>query len=584
MSFSLDQILPSLQALGVTGYWLIGLAALLEASLLTGGIIPGTLIVDAGGILVQRGILDFFDLVWFVAIGSALGSGLSFWFGQLIVSRKASQRRIGNSAALARATRLFERRGGMALVIGRFLGPLAGLVPLAAGMAGMDRRRFLIWNIAGSVPYALAHVGFGYFLGNVMGRLGGSLTRVAIAAGIALLMLALIWGILYSALRLLPLAWDFLAAALQALGETPAIARRIEAHPQTAHWLAARLARGAFTGLPLTVLVVIFAYLGVVWLEFLFDFHTGNPLQQLDLRLAELFHHIQAPVPIRIAAFVTAAGGWQVVVPLVTAALIWLTLQGQRALAAGLAVAAIGNTLSVTLLKLAFGRPRPPLGVFVETSGSFPSGHAAASVAVYGMLGYALWRVGRLRAETALLLAGLVGFAIGFSRLYLVEHYLSDVLSGWLVGALWVSLALMATFALWYLTEGTLSIHEVFTARREAFYWLAVLFTFALGTAVGDLISKSVGVGFAGTGVLFGLIIASLALGYFALGLDGMWAFWLCYIFTRPLGASFGDFLAQPAEFGGLGLGTTITSLIFLAIIGGTVLVMSRKTGAERLR
>ena len=140
------------------------------------------------------------------------------------------------------------------------------------------------------------------------------------------------------------------------------------------------------------------------------------------------------------------------------------------------------------------------------------------------------------------------------------------------------SLALAATFAIWYAVERTLSIHEVFTFRREAFYWLAILFTFALGTAVGDLISETFGVGFAGTGVLFGLIIASLALGYFALGLDGMWAFWLCYIFTRPLGASFGDFLAQPAEYGGLGLGTVITSFAFLAIIAGTVLVMTRRT------
>ncbi|WP_158971116.1 COG4705 family protein [Chachezhania sediminis] len=142
------------------------------------------------------------------------------------------------------------------------------------------------------------------------------------------------------------------------------------------------------------------------------------------------------------------------------------------------------------------------------------------------------------------------------------------------------TVALGATFASWFASERTLSIHEVFTARREAFYWLAILFTFALGTGVGDLISESFGVGFAGTGVLFGLIIASLALGYFALGLDGLWAFWLCYIFTRPLGASVGDFLAQPTEYGGLGLGTVITSLGFLAVIALTVAVMSARRSA----
>ncbi len=137
------------------------------------------------------------------------------------------------------------------------------------------------------------------------------------------------------------------------------------------------------------------------------------------------------------------------------------------------------------------------------------------------------------------------------------------------------TLALGLTFAIWWLVERTLSIHAVFTLRREVFYWLAILFTFALGTAVGDLISEAFGVGFAGTGVLFGLIIASLAFGYFVLGLDGIWAFWLCYIFTRPLGASFGDLLAQPADYGGFGLGTIVTSLAFLAVIAVTVVTMT---------
>ncbi|WP_413207729.1 hypothetical protein [Rhodospirillum sp. A1_3_36] len=137
------------------------------------------------------------------------------------------------------------------------------------------------------------------------------------------------------------------------------------------------------------------------------------------------------------------------------------------------------------------------------------------------------------------------------------------------------TLALGATFTAWYVSERTLSIHEVFTGRREVFYWLAILFTFALGTAVGDLISEDFGIGFGGTGILFGLIIASLALGYFVLGLDELWAFWLCYIFTRPLGASFGDLLAQPHDYGGLGLGTVTTSAGFLAVIAGTVALMS---------
>jgi uncharacterized membrane-anchored protein len=146
------------------------------------------------------------------------------------------------------------------------------------------------------------------------------------------------------------------------------------------------------------------------------------------------------------------------------------------------------------------------------------------------------------------------------------------------------SLALAATFALWYSSEKTLSIHSIFSNRREAFYWLAILFTFALGTAAGDLVAEKFGIGYFGTGILFGMIIASYAIGYFFLGLDAILGFWLAYIFTRPLGASFGDLLSQPHEYGGMGLGTIITSAIFLTAIALIVLYMSvTHEGEERV-
>ncbi len=145
------------------------------------------------------------------------------------------------------------------------------------------------------------------------------------------------------------------------------------------------------------------------------------------------------------------------------------------------------------------------------------------------------------------------------------------------------TLALAATFAIWYASEKTLSIHSIFSNRREAFYWLAILFTFALGTAAGDLVAEKFGIGYLGTGILFGMIIASYAMGYFFLGLDAILGFWLAYIFTRPLGASFGDLLSQPLEYGGMGLGTIITSVIFLTAIAAIVLYMSvTHKGEER--
>ena len=158
----------------------------------------------------------------------------------------------------------------------------------------------------------------------------------------------------------------------------------------------------------------------------------------------------------------------------------------------------------------------------------------------------------------------------------LVTDNLVDTFGVALITTFWVfSAALAGTFALWFARERTLSIHAVFTARRETFYWFAILFTFALGTAAGDLVAEKFGMGYMATGLLFGLIIASLSFGYFALRLDGLWAFWLCYIFTRPLGASFGDLLSQPADYGGMGFGTIPTSLGFLTVIALTVAVLT---------
>lgn len=135
--------------------------------------------------------------------------------------------------------------------------------------------------------------------------------------------------------------------------------------------------------------------------------------------------------------------------------------------------------------------------------------------------------------------------------------------------------ALLAlTFLGWYISEKTLSIHSIFTRRREAFYWTAILFTFALGTATGDLVSEGLGVGYLNTGILVAAIIAFTAIAW-RFRLNSILSFWIIYILTRPLGASIGDLLSQSPKYGGLGLGPTVTSFIFLGGILGIVTYLS---------
>lgn len=192
---------------------------------------------------------------------------------------------------------------------------------------------------------------------------------------------------------------------------------------------------------------------------------------------------------------------------------------------------------------------------------------------------------------SALLIAALIGqFRL---RRYVPAVYWTNVVLISVVGTLitdnltdhfgvplWISTVVFAvllalTFLGWYRSEGTLSIHSIFTPRREAWYWLTVLFTFALGTAAGDLFAERLALGYWPTALIVAALIGLTALIHRVVGLGGIAAFWIIYILTRPLGASIGDFLSQDRDVGGLGLGTTVTSLIFLAAILAVIVYLT---------
>ncbi|MEV8638728.1 hypothetical protein AB0395_44430 [Streptosporangium sp. NPDC051023] len=134
---------------------------------------------------------------------------------------------------------------------------------------------------------------------------------------------------------------------------------------------------------------------------------------------------------------------------------------------------------------------------------------------------------------------------------------------------------LAVTFAAWYALEKTLSIHTISTLRREAFYWLAILFTFALGTSAGDLVAERFDLGYGVSAALSGALIAVVAAARFLLRLGAVLAFWTAYVLTRPFGASIGDYLSQSPDDGGVGLGTVATSGLFLVTILCLVVYLS---------
>ena len=146
------------------------------------------------------------------------------------------------------------------------------------------------------------------------------------------------------------------------------------------------------------------------------------------------------------------------------------------------------------------------------------------------------------------------------------------------------SAGLVVTFAGWYVSEKTLSIHSIHTTRRELFYWAAIFFTFALGTAAGDMAAEGLQLGYGISVLVFVGMIAATTFAHYVLKLNAIVAFWIAYVLTRPLGASTGDLLAQPAANGGLGLGNVMTSSLFLMTILALVSYMTVYHGKAAIK
>ncbi len=154
----------------------------------------------------------------------------------------------------------------------------------------------------------------------------------------------------------------------------------------------------------------------------------------------------------------------------------------------------------------------------------------------------------------------------------------------YLASTAFFALALVVVFILWYRSEHTLSIHSIDTPRRELFYWATVMATFALGTAAGDMTAATLGLGYLASGVLFVVLFAAPGVAYWLLGLNEIAAFWLAYIVTRPLGASFADWFGKTA-LGGLGFGDGKVSIVLTVLIVGfvTYLMVAQRNARSAL-
>ena len=409
--------------------------------------LPGETALVTAAALAALGRLDIYGVVASAAAGAIAGDNAGYWIGRR--GGIAFVRRYGrfvrlDEAKIDRVRTFFDRHGAKTVFIGRFIALLRSWAAALAGVACMPYGAFTLYNALGGLVWAALFGTLGY----VFGRNLPKLERYVGQASLALVLLAaLVVGVVLAA------RWfranreevvERTSRLWREVASTRALARLRRRFPRAWEFFAARLARGEYLGLHLTVGLVV--SLLALWLfgGITEDVLSHDPLTRFDLTLATRLHLHATATGYGIFNAVSLTGSPVAMASLALLVAGVLAVRRQWIFLAGWIAAFVGTGVLDWALKLAIARPRPSFGAaFLHgDSFSFPSGHAMGSLVGLGMLAYlllALWAPSRRVRITIVVVAALWSVAIGFSRLYLGVHYFSDVIGGYAAGIVWLS-------------------------------------------------------------------------------------------------------------------------------------------------
>jgi undecaprenyl-diphosphatase len=413
-------------------------AALLESLAVIGTILPGSTIVFAGGMLIGLKALD----PWLVSIaavaGAILGDGVSYWLGHRYHGAIRSMWPLrDHPALLARGEAYFAANGGRSVFLGRFFGPLRAIVPVVAGMANMPAAHFYAMNALSALVWAGAHLLPGALFGASLQLAGAVSSRLLVLIA---LVVAGLWLIAYVIRLVIRLGWPYIRV----------LQDRIVRYAHARSGWVARLvlplvdpARRESVSLLVAATVLIggaWLFLGVVE-----DVVTSDTLVVTDRSIYDWLQATRTGWVDDVMVTITALGSAFVTIAVIVAVALWLAM-GRRWRTLAYWIAAVGFAeLLVWVLKLGFERARPETRYAAVDPYSFPSGHAALSIVVYGFLAFLLahGKPGWQKIAVALPAAG-IALLIAFSRLYLGAHWFSDVAASAGLGLAWIGLLCIA--------------------------------------------------------------------------------------------------------------------------------------------
>jgi undecaprenyl-diphosphatase len=403
--------------------------------------LPGETVLVTAGALAALGHLSIWWVIAIAAAGGIVGDAAGYWIGRL--GGLALLKRYGryvhfDEHKLEKVRAFFNKHGSKAVFFGRFIALLRTWAALLAGTAEMPYRVFTLYNVLGGITWATT---FG-MLGYLFGRSLPLLERYIGQASLAVVLLVALVVALSLASRWFNANREFLTERVSWYW-----ARFRGRHPRLARFIAARFVRGEYLGLHLTVgfllsLAALWLFAGVTE-----DVVHHDPLTRLDLTLATLLRAHATPLGDQIFSMISALGSPAAMAVIGASGALLLLLRRNWLILAAWVAAFGGAGLLTVILKNVIQRPRPPGAAefLFGTTYSFPSGHALGSLVGYGMLAYvigSMWvdsRKGRVRIVVA---TAVLVIAIGLSRLYLGVHYFSDVVAGYAVGVLWLSVCI----------------------------------------------------------------------------------------------------------------------------------------------
>lgn len=449
----LDHLIHLISLIGSWNYLVIFVILALECQALIGLFMPGESLVLAAGFLTEQGIFDPSVLIPVIATASILGDSIGYGLGHYLGLGWLIQhgRRFGlRQEHLDRVDRFFARHGGKVAFVSHFTHLMRSLTPFVAGASRMNYWQFLVFNAAGCIVWATTFVMLGYFVGASWRMAAKWIGHASEIIGVAILFaIALGWF------------WRWLVRhevdvkrRWQAVAEHPGVvALRSRFAPQL-DFLRDRLSPQSYMGLQLTIGILFLVAASWLFGGIAEDVVHGDPLTVIDKDIAEWLHARTTPGMLAVMQFVTdlASSVWVAGVASFTALVLFWNRYWYRLLTFALVVP--GGMVLASLLKMVFHRSRPNfVDSIINFQGySFPSGHTMAATLLYGILAvFGVMAIDGWRWRVRIIFSAcVIVLLVGFSRMYLSAHYLSDVLGAVSVGLAWLALCLIAVHTFRY--------------------------------------------------------------------------------------------------------------------------------------